>query len=58
MNYRFEYGEIPFQWAFTSHRREKTEHGRAPRWGAKKNRNDAFLASRGKGKPIKNGARS
>lgn len=49
--FRNEQREIPFQWDFAPHRREKTEHGRAPRWGAKLNRNDTFLNRRGKGKP-------
>lgn len=49
------YEMIPFRWELYSHRREKTEHGRAPKWGAKPNRNDAFLARRGKGKPIRYG---
>jgi len=49
------YREIDFQWELPHLSKAKTEHGRAPRWGAKMNRNDAFLARRGKGKPIKKG---
>jgi hypothetical protein len=49
------YREIEFKWEFPHLSKSKTEHGRAPKRGAKMNRNDAFLARSGMGKPIKKG---
>lgn len=58
MNYTYPLRDPGFKWEMPHLSKSKTEHGRTPKWGAKMNRNDAFLARRGKGKPIKNGASS
>jgi hypothetical protein len=49
---------LPTRWEMYGIFRGKSEYGRRSRYQARMNRNDAYLAAKGKSKPIKHGERS